>query len=92
MWIIRISPSCQLIDKGNIAKMGLFDGLHRARITWHKHIPKSIPTNSIYHKNEMGKPQKKDLPLLKNDIKKVKQFAGLYGWISPSLSHYCPFG
>jgi hypothetical protein len=53
---------------------------------------KPILADHIYHKNEKGKPPKMDLPLLKNNIKKVKHFAGLYGWISPSLSRYCPFG
>ncbi len=34
----------------------------------HIHILKSVHAYYIYHKNKKGKPPKKDLPLLKNDI------------------------
>ena len=37
-------------------------------IPYHKYNLEPILTNYIYHKNEIGKPGKMDLPLLKNDI------------------------
>ena len=58
-------------------------------ISTESHLQVSAPCRAH---NQKGKPRKTDLPLIKNDIKKVKHFVGLYGWISYSLSRYCPFG
>ncbi len=53
----------------------------------------------IYHKNEKSKPQKKDLPLLKNDITKIlrSQKPIIYsrnlqsGFVTGSLEMYVSF-
>jgi len=43
----------------------------RDAISCHTHKLKPTLILCIYHKNEKGKPWKKDLPLLKNDITKI---------------------
>ena len=43
-------------------------GLAKPVISYHKHKLNPILVHYIYHKNEKGKPRKKDSPLLKNDI------------------------